>query len=126
MSQYANMLRKAYAQEMQTIRKVLKEQQIMDFSSSKSIKDLLHLDQQSLQEKQRALLQLVLNSSNQLKTIYEARQDLLKIWARSTLTQEQLLQDLEVWCVRAEASGIQAMKEFSSRLRSYQLVPQML
>lgn len=126
MSQYANMLRKAYTQEMQTIRSVLKEQQIMDFSSSQSIKDLLHLDQHAMQEKQRALLQVVLNSSNKLKTIYEARQDLLKIWARSTLPQEQLLHDLEVWCVKAETSGIQAMKEFSSRLRSYQLESQML
>jgi len=32
---------------------------------------------------------------------------------------DQLLQQLQDWCARAEASGIKSLQEFSHRLRSY-------
>ena len=40
-------------------------------------------------------------------------------WERSTLSTEQLVQQLRDWCDRAEASGIEALAEFSQRLRRY-------
>ena len=47
------------------------------------------------------------------------RQELATLWERSTLTQEQLIKQLEDWCHRAEASGIEALQQFSQRLRRY-------
>jgi stearoyl-CoA desaturase (delta-9 desaturase) len=47
------------------------------------------------------------------------RRELAVIWGRSNLTREQLLAQLQAWCHRAEASGIQALQEFSLRLRRY-------
>jgi stearoyl-CoA desaturase (delta-9 desaturase) len=47
------------------------------------------------------------------------RRELAAIWGRSNLTREQLLQQLQAWCLRAEASGIQALQDFSLRLRRY-------
>ncbi len=54
-----------------------------------------------------------------LHTFVEMRRELAAIWGRSSLTREQLLQQLQAWCHRAEASGIQALQEFSLRLRRY-------
>jgi stearoyl-CoA desaturase (delta-9 desaturase) len=47
------------------------------------------------------------------------RQELAEVWGRSTLSKEQLVSMLQDWCQRAEASGIEALREFSLRLKSY-------
>jgi stearoyl-CoA desaturase (delta-9 desaturase) len=49
------------------------------------------------------------------------RQELTTLWQRSTANKEQLVRQLEDWCHRAEASGIIALRDFSLRLRRYQL-----
>jgi stearoyl-CoA desaturase (delta-9 desaturase) len=63
----------------------------------------------------------VLSNSAILATIYSMRQELTAVWHRSTASKEQLVSQLEDWCRRAEASGIDALGEFSARLRRYQL-----
>jgi stearoyl-CoA desaturase (delta-9 desaturase) len=45
--------------------------------------------------------------------------ELAAIWERSHSTRDQLLQQLQDWCARAEASGIKSLQEFSLRLRRY-------
>ena len=45
------------------------------------------------------------------------RQELTRLWERSTLSREQLLKELQDWCNRAEASGIAALQRFSMSLR---------
>jgi stearoyl-CoA desaturase (delta-9 desaturase) len=57
--------------------------------------------------------------SKALKTMHEMRVELSTIWGRSNSTREQLLHQLQDWCVRAEESGIQALRDFALRLRSY-------
>jgi stearoyl-CoA desaturase (delta-9 desaturase) len=52
-------------------------------------------------------------------TCVELRQELSAIWGRSNASQEQLLKQLQAWCCAAEQSGIQALVEFSQRLRQY-------
>ncbi|ABE33352.1 DesA family fatty acid desaturase [Paraburkholderia xenovorans] len=49
----------------------------------------------------------------------ELREDLAAIWERSNRSREQLLCQLEAWCRRAEQSRIDALREFSLRLRHY-------
>ena len=51
--------------------------------------------------------------------MHEMRVELGAIWERSHASRDQLLQQLQDWCTRAEASGIRALQEFSLRLRSY-------
>ena len=60
-----------------------------------------------------------LESSPRLATLYRMREELARTWERSTLSTEQLVQQLRDWCDRAEASGIEALAEFSQRLRRY-------
>jgi stearoyl-CoA desaturase (delta-9 desaturase) len=47
------------------------------------------------------------------------RQELARIWERSTLNTEQLVSQLKDWCERAEKTGIEPLVAFSRRLRCY-------
>jgi stearoyl-CoA desaturase (Delta-9 desaturase) len=44
---------------------------------------------------------------------------LISVWHRSTLTQEQLVKQLNSWCQSAETSEIGALRDFSRQLRCY-------
>ena len=85
----------------------------------KSIRKWLHLDADALPDARREQLHLVLESSPALKTSWSMRQDLTRLWERSTLSSEQLVLQLNDWCERAEKSGVQPLADFSRRLRSY-------
>jgi stearoyl-CoA desaturase (delta-9 desaturase) len=41
------------------------------------------------------------------------RSDLSKLWARSTASTDELVEQLRDWCRRAEASGIDPLRQFS-------------
>jgi stearoyl-CoA desaturase (delta-9 desaturase) len=47
------------------------------------------------------------------------RQELARLWERSTLNTEQLVSQLKDWCERAEKSGVEPLVAFSRRLRCY-------
>lgn len=79
----------------------------------------LHLEPADLAAADKAGLDQVLGKSERLRTVYRMRQDLAAIWSRSTASREQLLEQLQAWCKRAETSGIQSLQDFSVRLRSY-------
>lgn len=71
----------------------------------------------------RAWLAQALEHSNRLQTVYTMKQRLQDIWHRSTATQEQLVHAIEDWCRQAEATGIQALRDFSAKLKTYSAVP---
>jgi stearoyl-CoA desaturase (delta-9 desaturase) len=54
-----------------------------------------------------------------LRPYVELREELLKIWARSNQSREQLLPQLQDWCRRAELSDSKAIEAFSLRVRQY-------
>jgi stearoyl-CoA desaturase (delta-9 desaturase) len=67
----------------------------------------------------QAELDTLLGKSDRLQTVYRMRQELAAIWGRSTASREQLLEQLQAWCKRAENSGVQSLQDFSVRLRCY-------
>ena len=79
----------------------------------------LHLEPADLGVADKAGLDQVLDKSERLQTLYRMRQELAAIWSRSTASREQLLEQLQAWCKRAETSGIQSLQDFSVRLRRY-------
>jgi stearoyl-CoA desaturase (delta-9 desaturase) len=85
----------------------------------KSSRKLLQSEPAKLAAPQQQQLSAVLEHSKPLKTMHDMRTELAAIWDRSHASREQLLQQLQDWCARAEASGIKALQEFSLRLRSY-------
>lgn len=63
-------------------------------------------------------LQKALDSCQDMKTVYEYKQRLQDIWAHTTATQKELLEAVQTWCKEAEATGIAALQNFASRIRS--------
>jgi len=61
----------------------------------------------------------VLPKSGTLQTMFAMRAELAAVWGRSSATREQLVNQLQDWCLRAEASGIHTLAEFSQQLRRY-------
>lgn len=89
----------------------------------KRVKRLLIRERSQLNEAHRVSLNQALDLNPKLKTVYAMKQGLQEIWGRSAATQEHLLQALEEWCRAAEASGIEALRDFSLKLRGYTLAP---
>ncbi len=87
------------------------------------VKRWLHIDEQKLSALERERMREVLSNSKVLDTVYSMRRELAALWQRSSANKEQLVRQLEDWCRRAEASGIVALRDFSRRLRCYQLAP---
>jgi stearoyl-CoA desaturase (delta-9 desaturase) len=85
------------------------------------VKRWLHNDQKKFSDLELERMKEVLSNSKTLHTVYSMRQELTTLWQRSTANKEQLVRQLEDWCHRAEASGIIALRDFSLRLRRYQL-----
>ncbi len=84
-----------------------------------AIRRLLHADMKTLQSSERDSVHEALRHSKVLETIYHMRHELAALWQRSNASKEQLVRQLEDWCARAEQSGIEALEQFSRRLRCY-------
>ncbi|HYC45807.1 MAG TPA: fatty acid desaturase [Burkholderiales bacterium] len=84
-----------------------------------ALKRWLHIDASALPQPEREKREQVLKASTRLATVYTMRDELAALWQRSTASKEQLVHQLEDWCRRAEASGIDALQAFSQRLRCY-------
>ena len=68
---------------------------------------------------ERELRHRLLHCSETLRTIYEKRIELQKLWEMRTANVEELASGLRDWCRKAEESGIQVLREFSEHLRTY-------
>ena len=84
-----------------------------------TLKRWLHLDAATLPAGERERRDALKSESKVLATVYTMRDELAAVWERSTTSKEQLVRQLEDWCLRAEASGIAGLQEFSRRLRCY-------
>lgn len=115
MAKYTKSLRQTWRGEVAQLR--VKSQYEEGFL--KAAKKLLQREPSKLEAPQKQQLSELLAHSSALKTMHEMRVELGLIWERSTVSREQLLCQLQDWCMRAEASGIQTLHDFSRRLRSY-------
>ena len=118
MSRYGKHFKAAWREELAKLKEASAER-----AHFKGIKRALNQDVSELKDADRARLKQVLDTNAVLAKLYAMRQELMALWERSSASSEQLLQDLQDWCKRAEESGIRALEEFSLRLRSYALVP---
>ncbi len=82
---------------------------------------LLVRDQSLMDDSAKKRLDSVLERSIALKTVYQHKLSLQKIWQRSNSSQETLLHSLEQWCKEAEATGIKRLQDFALTLRGYAL-----
>ena len=82
---------------------------------------LMTRESRLLSDRARAQLSYVLKLSPRLNKVYLMKQRLQEIWSSHAQSQEKILHALEEWCRTAEASGIEALHQFSRRLRRYEL-----
>ena len=66
-------------------------------------------------------LHSVLNDNDRLETVYRFKLELQALWKRSAESNENMLQALQEWCRKAEASGIRTLEEFAQVLQGYSL-----
>ena len=84
-----------------------------------AVRKWLHRDVATVPPAERARIAAVLETSPALKASWTMREELRRIWERSTLSTEQLVTQLKDWCERAEQSGVAPLVDFSRRLRCY-------
>jgi stearoyl-CoA desaturase (delta-9 desaturase) len=116
MAKFAKSLKKTYREEIAQLRLRMPGLGKVDL---KRVKHWLSADATVLSDQEKLKLGLVMQTSRKLDIAYSLRQDLIAIWQRSAATKEQMVRDLEDWCRRAEASGIEALQKFSRSLRYY-------
>ncbi|HND00309.1 MAG TPA: acyl-CoA desaturase, partial [Myxococcota bacterium] len=109
LARYLKSAREAAAEEIRRLR--------VDGRQGRTVKRLLR--EGGGQSPSRAEAQPLLDRSECLAKLVAMRAELEALWARSTATHEQLVQQLQDWIRRAEQSGIRQLEEFSLRLRSY-------
>jgi stearoyl-CoA desaturase (delta-9 desaturase) len=114
MKHYAKSVKRASELELATLR-----EKGHDSTALKNIRKWLHLDAAVVPAKHRATIDQVVEASPSLKTTLTMRQELTRIWERSTLSTEQLVSQLKEWCERAEKSDVPPLVDFSRRLRCY-------
>jgi stearoyl-CoA desaturase (delta-9 desaturase) len=115
LAKYAKSLKATYAEELRRLRRLAPQ----DVEMMKALKRWLHRDESSLAENERVRLAQALARHRALETAYTMRKELMGLWDRSTASRDQLLKQLQDWCLRAEASGIRPLQEFALRLRCY-------
>lgn len=113
LAQYTASLRATCAAELRNLK-----DQAAGVDMSK-LKRWLHIDKTALPAAELAQREAVIRHSSVLATVYTMRDELAQLWQRSTASKEQLVKQLEDWCHRAEASGIEALQQFSRQLRCY-------
>jgi stearoyl-CoA desaturase (delta-9 desaturase) len=114
MMNYAKSVKRAARLEIAALR-----EKGSDCTALKSVRRWLHLDDAVVPAKHRAAINLLVEANPRLKTTLAMRDELARIWERSTLNTEQLVGQLKDWCERAEKSGVEPLVAFSRRLRCY-------
>jgi stearoyl-CoA desaturase (delta-9 desaturase) len=123
MAQFAReVMRHVHREELKTADRTDKEA----LTLLKRTKRLMVREAALLDAASRARLNSALERFQRLHTVYTMKQKLQATWQRSAATHEHLLHALQEWCHEAEATGIQALREFALKLRTYSLAPSRL
>jgi stearoyl-CoA desaturase (delta-9 desaturase) len=87
-------------------------------------KRLLSWQPEMLDAESQASLSDILEKHPRIRAILEYRNELKSLWEGAHSSNEKLLADFRTWCSRAEASGIQGMRDFVSYLQSFRAIPE--
>lgn len=115
LARYTKSLQVALKNELSSLQQAAAEHDI----DGSTLKNWVLADAKTLKEEERTKLGQVLSQTQKLNTLYRMREELSQIWERSAATKDELLQQLQDWCRRAEESGIEFLENFSRRLRCY-------
>jgi stearoyl-CoA desaturase (Delta-9 desaturase) len=80
---------------------------------------LLRLEDTLLTQKARIKLENLLAARERLRVVYFYKQSLQNVWLKTASSQKELIEALQQWCQQAEASGLDALKQFAKQLKGY-------
>jgi stearoyl-CoA desaturase (delta-9 desaturase) len=89
----------------------------------RSAQRLVRRDSELLSDSDLTQLKEILNTNAALDKVYQFKLKLQAIWEQQAGSHEKRLEALSQWCAQAEASGVEALQEFVSILRSYGMTP---
>lgn len=113
-----SMLRTAMG-EVRSLRQSTAIPDLKNIWARSTIKHWLQKGQDALTVNEHKTLSQALQYSRNLQLIDTMRQELAAFGTRSSLSRDQLVQQLDDWCKQAEESGIAALQRFSRQLRCY-------
>ena len=113
MAGYAKDMRRAFKGELEAMKSLTADAAVI-----KAAQRWMHRDTERVPAAVAAQLVLARAASPVLDKMVVMREELRQLWLNRSHTREQLASDLQVWCHRAEASGIAALQEFSMKLRA--------
>ncbi len=114
MAKYATDLRAACAVELARV----KAQGSANLPAFQLAQRWLHRDAEKIPANVLPQLAAAVDGSPKLAKLVAMREELRQLWTRTNVTAEQLVVDLQAWCKQAESSGIEALEQFSLRLRA--------
>jgi len=117
MAKYATEMRRAVAAELDRL-KAQGAENSARWKDMRLAKAWLHRDDDKIPHGVRLGLANALGDSPKLAKLVAMREELRLLWTRTNVSAEQLVVDLQVWCRKAEESGIAALQEFSLKLRA--------
>lgn len=89
-----------------------------DIATLKAAKRWLHRDDDKIPAAAKPQLAQVRAAHPVLDKMVSMREELRQMWLNTNRSREQLAVDLQGWCRRAEESGIEALRQFSLKLRA--------
>ena len=113
MAHYAKQVRVALKQELAEMSSNLPSP-----SALAAAKRWMHRDAEKVPAKVMAQLAEARAVLPDVDTMVQMREELRQLWLNTNLNRTQLVEGLQAWCKRAEASGIAALKDFSVHLRA--------
>ena len=117
MAKYARNLRHASHAEVQRL-KAEGSASASKLENMLLAKRWLHRDEDKIPHAVKARVAAAVEHSPGLAKLVAMREELRQLWTRTNVSAEQLVADLQVWCKKAEESGIATLQEFSLKLRA--------
>ena len=117
MAKYARELRRACATELAALRHQGAEH-TPHGDNMRVARRWLHRDVEKIPGHLQAQVADAAATSPALAKLVAMREELRALWTRTNVSAEQAVTDLQAWCKQAEESGIEALREFSFKLRA--------
>src|ERR1700712_5151166 len=117
MAKYARELRRACAAELEALKSKGAEH-TPQVANLRGARRWLHRDVEKIPGPLQSQVADAAATSPQLSKLVTMREELRSLWTRTNVSAEQAVADLQTWCKKAEESGIEALREFSLKLRA--------
>ena len=121
MAKYARELRRACATELAALKNKGAEH-TPEGANLRLARRWLHRDVEKIPGHLQAQVADAAATSPALAKLVAMREELRALWTRTNVSAEQAVTDLQAWCKQAEESGIEALREFSFKLRAAKAV----